>query len=216
MFTKAPHEETTTHQNKIPPIIKKPDGSVEIPPKTLEYLDNLKNTFPVDQWNQYRENGTFDGVEITAGNNRQAFVAVDLWRKDGQTPWGDAEIKTIVIWGREPNSIALKEGFRGTGWVYPQDIKGNGWNEELVVADSATGISRRVNQGENIAKVMIVPLGDTGEYILVDDQRKPLEINGKIAWQGKLEKDYQNLTGILGLIPLPVLIDLDLASIRHS
>lgn len=195
---------------------KKTDGRTIIPQAVLTLLDGLKqNGYPVDQWNQWAEVGTFNGAEVTAGDNRQASVALDLWRRDGKTPWGNAEVKTIVRLGVKPNSVGLKEGFSGTGWVYPQDIQGKGWNDQLVACDSAAGVGRRIQAKENIADAMVIPYGD-GQYILVNSQRIPLNnASGKPAWIGTIDARDKDIAGVRGIVPLRVLVDLGLVVDRH-
>ncbi|MEM3362589.1 MAG: hypothetical protein QXG16_04735 [Candidatus Anstonellaceae archaeon] len=184
-------------------------GILHVSQEGLEHLDQLKQDYPVDQWNQWGEGGTFDGVEITAGDARQNTIALDLWKKDDETPpWGNAEIKTLIHRGQ---SISLKEGFAGTGWVYPQDAKGRGWTDNDVWADSIAGLSRRTVEGENIANVLYIKLNENTYALL---QVLP-DGNSRIIWQGKGDPRDDGMLGVRGFVPLQALIDLGFAKFRH-
>lgn len=207
-----------------------PDGTVDVPQASLDFMDKLKiNGFDVMDITQWAGDGTIVGDEVTAGT-RQNIVKMDMWQPDDgsveikvKAPWGNAEVSTLLYeqdFTENPQSIAHNTPFKGKLWAYPHNNDGTqGWTIEQAQCDAARATTERLAAPggfENIGDVMVVPLGNTGSYILVHSDGTPwTNPDGAMTWSGKIDPRDSGIVGIRGILPLQVFIDLQLVTPRY-
>jgi len=207
-----------------------PDGTVDVPQTSLDFMDKLKiNGFDVMDITQWAGDGTIVGDEVTAGT-RQNIVKMDMWQPDDgsveikvKAPWGNAEVSTLLYeqdFTENPQSIAHNTPFKGKLWAYPHNNDGTqGWTIEQAQCDAARATTERLAAPggfENIGDVMVVPLGNTGSYILVHSDGTPwTNPDGAMTWSGKIDSRDSGIVGIRGILPLQVFIDLQLVTPRY-
>lgn len=207
-----------------------PDGSVNVPQASLDFMDNLKiNGFDVMDITQWAGDGTIVGDEVTAGT-RQNVVKMDLWQPDDgsveinkKAPWGNAEVSTFLYeqdFTENPQSVAHNTPFKGKLWAYPHNNDGTqGWTIEQAQCDAARATTERLAAPggfENIGDVMVVPLGNTGTFILVHSDGSPwTNPDGALTWSGTIDPRDNGIVGMRGILPLQVFIDLQLVTPRY-
>lgn len=207
-----------------------PDGTVDVPQASIDFMDQLKiNGFDVMDITQWAGDGTIVGDEVTAGT-RQNIVKMDMWQpNDGsveikvQAPWGNAEVSTLVYeqdFTENPQSIAHNTPFKGKLWAYPHNVDGTqGWTIEQAQCDAARATTERLAAPggfENIGDVMVVPLGQTGKFMLVHSDGSPwTNPDGALTWSGSIDPRDSGIVGIRGILPLQVFIDLQLVTPRY-
>lgn len=207
-----------------------PDGSVNVPRASIEFMDKLKiNGFDVMDITQWAGDGTIVGDEVTAGT-RQNIVKMDMWQPDDgsveikvKAPWGNSEVSTLVYeqdFTENPQSIAHNTPFKGKLWAYPHNVDGTqGWTIEQAQCDAARATTERLAAPggfENIGDVMVVPLGQTGKFMLVHSDGSPwTNPDGALTWSGTIDPRDNGIVGIRGILPLQVFIDLQLVTPRY-
>lgn len=229
----TPAVETSTATPETPEFAGctiNPDGSVNVPQASLDFMDNLKiNGFDVMDITQWAGDGTIVGDEVTAGT-RQNVVKMDLWQPDDgsveinkKAPWGNAEVSTFLYeqdFTENPQSVAHNTPFKGKLWAYPHNNDGTqGWTIEQAQCDAARATTERLAAPggfENIGDVMVVPLGNTGTFILVHSDGSPwTNPDGALTWSGTIDPRDNGIVGMRGILPLQVFIDLQLVTPRY-
>lgn len=229
----TPVVETSTATPEAPEFAGctiKPDGTVDVPQASIDFMDKLKiNGFDVMDITQWAGDGTIVGDEVTAGT-RQNIVKMDMWQPDDgsveikvKAPWGNSEVSTLVYeqdFSENPQSIAHNTPFKGKLWAYPHNVDGTqGWTIEQAQCDAARATTERLAAPggfENIGDVMVVPLGQTGKFMLVHSDGSPwTNPDGALTWSGTIDPRDNGIVGIRGILPLQVFIDLQLVTPRY-
>ncbi|MFZ2026764.1 MAG: hypothetical protein WAV30_05765 [Microgenomates group bacterium] len=229
----GPATETATASPEAPEFAGctiNPDGTVDVPQASIDFMDKLKiNGFDVMDITQWAGDGTIVGDEVTAGT-RQNIVKMDMWQPDDgsveikvKAPWGNSEVSTLVYeqdFTENPQSIAHNTPFKGKLWAYPHNVDGTqGWTIEQAQCDAARATTERLAAPggfENIGDVMVVPLGQTGKFMLVHSDGSPwTNPDGALTWSGSIDPRDSGIVGIRGILPLQVFIDLQLVTPRY-
>lgn len=106
--------------------------------------------------------GSANNFEVTCNETVCVAALVDLWWPGGQTPWGTAEIQTLVPAGLSIEALAAA----GRGWEYPV-----GYSTDVLLDELIDHMARRERDTNHFGFVSVDTLLELGLVDLRFDWR---------------------------------------------
>lgn len=153
----------------------------------------------------------FDNMEFTAGSDDEASIQLDLWRQDGETPWGNSEISTLVHHGE---SIRLADGFTGRKVLYSRRNNDRGWQPPFITCELTRHLGDRNKGPNNMGQVIYMRItNDEGnpEYYLYRYNPITKAIDPNYIWKGQGKPEDESMIGVISFVPSQVLVERGLA-----